>query len=531
MRFTTSSNMKTIDETTVDSYGITEAALMENAGQLTARHIRRKYLDSTGKVLVLCGKGHNGADGMVTGRWLQNWGHSVTIQTLVDPADLEGLPASQFEYIEADSSISAHQYTASSELPDADLYVDALFGTGLQGDPRPPYDQLIHQLNDQSRPVVSIDIPSGLNGDNNRPFDPCVQADTTVTFGLPKLGLLLEPGYSFVGQLITQEIGFPEPVYRKHGGPYHLITPGDVRNFLPVRFPTIHKGSAGRLAVVAGSKSYPGAPFLSARAASRVGSGLTSIIGPGGINEMQSSGERELVFPHKLAELLSSPLSDACRRFLDRQNAYVIGPGLGQSEDRRDGLKGLIPELDDPAVIDADGLNNLRDELSVFEEAESLVLTPHPGEASRLLSCSVQRILDHPIDSVRELTERTGQTVVLKTSRPVVGHPDGTISVNVSGSPALAKAGTGDVLSGLIGGLLAQNLNPGPAVSLALYLHGAAGRHAAEDLDTISVKSEDVVDNVASAIQELESPGTPDWFPVKFESIPDAIYQWNPFQN
>lgn len=530
MRFTTSTTMAKIDDKTVADYGITEAALMENAGQLTARHIRRKYLGSEAShVVVLAGKGHNGADGMVTARWLDKWGHDVTLRRLFSPDELEGLPRKQYRYLESVDSIGDGELTAESSLPGADLYIDALFGTGLEGDPRPPCDDVIRTLNDQPSPVVSIDIPSGLSGDDNLPYDPCVQADLTVTFGLPKLGMLLEPGYSFAGQLITQEIGFPESVIEDLAEQFHLITPGDVRNDLPVRFPTIHKGSAGRTTVVGGSENYPGAPFLVAQSASRIGSGLTSIAGPPLLKENQADGERDLIFPVDLPDLLSDP--SAHENFLDRQNAVVIGPGLGRSTDRREGLERLIPRLSCPAVVDADGLNNLADDLSVFRRDVPIVLTPHPGEASRLLGTDVETVMNRPVDTARRLRDETEQVVVLKTSRPVVAHPGGAISVNVSGSPALAKAGSGDVLSGLIGGLLAQNLDPSPATCLALYLHGAAGRQAAMEHDTISVKSEDVIDHVPSAIDELEHEPRPDWFPVKFESLPQSVYRWNPFPN
>lgn len=530
MRFTTATRMTKIDTRTVEDFGITESALMENAGQLAARHIRRFLESGSARVVVFAGKGHNGADGLVTARWLKNWDYDVRVGRLFEPEDLSGLPEKQYKYIEAQTGIQDFFYD-DDDLPPADLYVDALFGTGLQGDPRSPYDGLIRDLNEQGAPVASIDVPSGLNGDDNVPHDPCVQADMTVTFGLPKLGLLLEPGYSFVGELITQEIGFPDSLLSDLAGPFHLITPGDVRGDLPVRHPTIHKGSAGRLGVIGGSDQYPGAPFLVAQAGSRVGSGLTSLVGPELLPESQSHGERDLVFPFEVEDFLDGPDSDEQKQFLDRQNALVIGPGLGRSDHRREGLKALLEDLTVPAVVDADGLNNLADEPEWFSRAESLVLTPHPGEAARLLDSTPRTVINEPVESVRELTDRTRQVVVLKTSRPVVGTPAGTVSVNVSGSPALAKAGSGDVLSGLIGGLLAQHLSPGPATSLALYLHGAAGRKAAEEHDTISVRSEDVVDHVSTAIDELETETHPDWFPVKFESIPESVYRWNPFRS
>lgn len=520
--------MAVIDEKTVDSSGMTESALMENAGQLSARHIQQNFLESTERVVILTGKGHNGADGMVAARWLVQWGHDVLVCHLFDPGELDGLPEKQYRSL-GSSPVRTERYETESGLPPGELYVDALLGTGLQGDPRPPFDSAIRSLNGQENPVVSLDVPSGLNGDQNEPFDPCVHADLTVTFGLPKLGCLLEPGYSFTREVITQGIGFPQSIVHGNAGDYHLITPGDTRRYLPVRYPTIHKGSAGRLGVIGGSEEYPGAPFLTAQSASRIGSGLTSILGPSFLGKTQSNGERDLVFPGNLETLMESVVNGDTDFLVGDQDAVVIGPGLGQSTSKQSFLNKLLPELQCPAVVDADGLNNLKNDPEVFRSAKSLVLTPHPGEAARLLGRSVKTVLNDPVESLNDLVELTGHLVVLKTSRPLVGYPGGSISVNVSGSPALAKAGSGDVLSGLIGGLLAQKLDPGPATCLALYLHGAAGRHAADSLDTVSVKSEDVIDHVPTAIEELEEPGLPGWFPVKFESIPDSVYQWNPF--
>ncbi len=386
-------------------------------------------------------------------------------------------------------------------------------------------------LNKRQSPVVSVDVPSGLNGDDNQPYDPCVRADLTVTYGLPKLGLLLEPGYTYAGKLVAQEIGFPPASYGEFDEDRHLITAPDVAGLLPGKNPVSHKGDAGRLAVLAGSEQYPGAPFLVGNAASTSGVGLTALIGPENLSAMAGRSERDLVFPYTLDGILFSERPAEQEEFLNRQNGFVIGPGLGQSKRLRDGLVDFLREMTQPAVLDADGLNNLREDLEVISDCEGVVLTPHPGEASRLLGSSPETVRTNPIESVKKLVNLTHNTVVLKSSRPVVGHPDGTISVNVTGTAALAKAGTGDVLSGIVGGFLAQGLDPGPASCLGLYLHGASGRVASEELNTISVRSQDVVESLPPAIRELKRGAQPDWFPVRTESQYEEVLGWNPFPN
>ncbi|MFB6345622.1 MAG: NAD(P)H-hydrate dehydratase, partial [bacterium] len=412
--------------------------------------------------------------------------------------------------------------------PVANLYVDALLGTGLKGDPREPYDECIRELNMRSAPVVSVDIPSGLGGDYHLPFDPCVEATLTVTYGLPKLGMLFEPGYTQAGQIIVQELGFPDSIYKEESGPTHLISPYDMRDFLPKRRLTDHKGNAGRLSVFGGSVRYPGAAFLAGNAAATAGAGLVSLIGPEDLTHSQGEDSRDLIFPFVFDDIQEDP-PEEYERFMRHQDAYVVGPGMDQSEGKRRWLERLVEDLQAPAVFDADGINNLSHEPEVFQQCENTVLTPHPGEAGRLLSKDISTVLKKPLESTKKLIELTGQTIVLKTSRPIIGHPDGTFSVNVTGTPALAKAGSGDVLSGMIGAFLAQGLDPGPAACLGTYLHGAGSRLIQQEEDIVTVRSPQLLDCMSEAFRELEEGGCPNWYPVKFESHSRETLHWHPF--
>ncbi len=532
MRFTTGERMARIDQTTIDDYKISNEALMETAGQLTARHIRTHLLSdhNSQRIVILCGKGHNGADGLVAARWLDKWGYRVCVLMATGEQQCSKLTQQQAVSLHREQTVEFKTYKSGDTLPGADLYVDALLGTGLNGDPREPFAEIIDRLNRRHQPVAAIDIPSGLGGDYHLPYKPCVKADLTVTMGLPKIGMLLEPGYTNAGMVIVQELGFPESVYDDKAGPCHLITGFEMKNYLPGRQLTDHKGNAGRLAVLAGSKMYPGAAFLAGSAAADSGAGLVSIIGPENLSRNQTPGERDLIFPYNQDELLNMPEEDEkFRSFCRKQNAFIIGPGLGQSENIKKTIKKLLPRLNKPAVIDADGLNIFADDPRQLKKCTNTILTPHPGEAARLLSRSLNTILKKPVESVRKIAELTGQTVILKTSRPIVAHPNDTYSINVTGTPALSKAGSGDVLTGIIGALLAQGLETGPAACLGLYLHGAAGRKAAEQKNIITVRSEDLIDNISGSINELATGGQPPWFPLKFEGHSTHTLLWNPF--
>lgn len=528
MRFTTAERMARIDRIAIEDHDIAEPALMETAGQMTARHTRKHFLNSdhSQHVCVICGKGHNGADGLVAARWLDQWGYDASV-CIVDPIDdCSELTQQQYSSVVQNSRIQVDDDVDS--ICQADVYIDAMLGTGLSGDPRPPYDNVINQLNKRPEPVVCLDIPSGLSGDDPVPYDPCVHGNLTVTFGLPKLGMLLEPGYTITGPVVAQELCFPQEAYREEAGEYHLISASDMRPHLKHRRLTDHKGVAGRLGVIAGSERFPGASFLVGSSAYTVGAGLVSLIGPEQIHYQQDSENQDIIFTIDQQTMIEqSP-----EAFLDQQEeleAFVIGPGLDKTDTKAEWLGQIIPELSIPAVIDADGLNNCADRPELFRDTSGLVLTPHPGEASRLLDKPVGAIMEDPIEHVMELVDVTEQTVVLKGSRPVIGHPDGSISVNVTGTPALAKAGSGDVLSGMIGGFLTQGIEPGPAACLGTYLHGAAGRAASRSMPTTAVRSNDIVDHIPEAIEEFESSGYPDWYPVKFESHSLDTLTWNPF--
>ncbi len=525
--------MGRIDRITVEKHQIAETALMETAGQLTARHARSYFLCSgdSHSIVILCGKGHNGADGMVAGRWLAKWGYYVQVLLVSGASELSELPRKQLTSLERGQLVKIKEYEPGEILPGADLYIDALLGTGLSGDPREPYAELIDRLNRKKQPVVSVDVPSGLSGDYHLPFNPCVKADMTVTFGLPKLGSLLEPGYINAGKLIVQELGFPETTYQAEAGPCHLITGFDMQSFLPQRRPHDHKGSAGRLLIIAGSQKYPGAAFLTANAAAKAGAGLVSLVGPEALTQQQTAGERDLIFPTNQQRLIERGLQTDCFvELLNEQDAVVIGPGLDQTTGKKELLQNLLPKLTRPAVIDADGLNNLSASPEIFRQLESAVLTPHPGELARLLSKDIRTILSRPVESCRQLVDRTEQTVVLKTSRPLIVHPDGSYSINVSGGPALAKAGSGDVLSGIIGAFLGGGLAPGPAACLGCYLHGAAGRQLAQNQDAVTARAEDVIQILPEIFKQLREGALPADFPLQFESHSPETLQWNPFQ-
>ncbi len=524
MRITTAERMASIDRRSFDERGLPEAALMETAGQMVARHAREQFpLDGHGRIHVYAGKGHNGADGLVAARWFLQWGHSVDVWLAESIESCSDLTRTHFHALPDGPSVRVH--SGPDDVPDSDplLVLDGLLGTGLAGDPRPPFDRAIDAINRTDAPVVAVDAPSGLSGDHPRPYDPCVQADLTVTFGLPKVGLLAEPGYLRTGDLIVQGLTFPPDIVAEEAGDGHLISPHESADWLPARKPDDHKGSAGRLAIVAGSESYPGAPQLVADAAGRTGTGLISMILPDR-PRTPFPANSDAIYPLTQKEIWQHPDLDQ----LDNQDAFVVGPGLGDRVDSAD-LRSFLLAREQPVVLDADGLNRLAEEPDILRELPGSILTPHPGEAGRLLDRDPKWIVDHSLEAAEALRELTGQTVLLKTSRPVVAHPNGSYSLHVGGHPALATAGSGDVLCGILGALLASGLPPGKAACLGLYLHGGSSRLAAREIPDVSVRAGDLPSYVPDVIQSLRNDEIPDWYPVRFESVSEPVLNWHPW--
>jgi len=489
MKLVTSEHMRELDRRTIEDLGVPSLVLMENAGRSTYQILRREFPDLASPVVVLAGRGNNGGDGFVVARYLANAGIPVTVfllaardqvqgDALVNLKILEGLGVAVEEVLGEDQ-LSAVVHRMSR----AGLVVDALLGTGLNSPVRGLLAQLIDKLNQVRPPVLAVDIPSGLSADTGEPLGAAVQAAVTVTYGFPKIGQIVPPGRDLVGRLWQVDISIPPALAQDFT--IELAEAAEMRALLPPRPFAGHKGTFGHLVVVAASEGKTGAATLSAEAALRTGTGLVTVAVPASLNDILEGKITEamtLPIPEAggaraLGEGALAPLND----FLADKTAVALGPGLGTHPETQGVVRALVRDCPLPMVVDADGVNALAGHLEVLKSsAGPRILTPHPGEMSRLLGTTPKEVQSRRLDTAREVATAHGVWVVLKGAQTLVADPEGRVSFNPTGNPVLASGGTGDVLTGLIGGFLAQRVSPWDAARLGVYLHGLTADYLAE---------------------------------------------------
>jgi NAD(P)H-hydrate epimerase len=439
--------------------GVSEATLVDRAGGAVARGARRLLGGAYGRrVVIVCGKGNNGADGRVAGQRLAGWGARV------DRFDLAGPEQAAFDAPGLDRALGR-----------ADLAVDAMFGTGFRGPLQGDAALAAGALTAAACPVLAVDIPSGVDGLTGAVRGPAVEAIATVCLAALKPGLVFYPGAALAGDVDVADIGIAP------GAPALGVTEeADVVAWLPRRAPESHKWSVGGVYVLGGSQGMTGAPMLAARAALRAGAGIVVAGLPGDAAARASGGE---VITRSLPATSGGALDEAAVKEvldgLDRFRALVIGPGLGQSPTTVAAVRRLVAEAPIPLVLDADGLNALAGDVELLAgRTAATVITPHAGEYARLAGESVG---DDRVAAARRLAERAGAVVVLKGSRTVVADPTGRATVNTTGGPWLATAGTGDVLSGVVGALAARGLPAFRAAAAGAWIHGSSGDRAGHD--------------------------------------------------
>jgi NAD(P)H-hydrate epimerase len=474
--------------------------LMERAGAGTAR----ACLDLLGggygrRAVVVCGKGNNGGDGLVVARVLARAGVR-TVVFLLEPAHVLREPsAGNLARLERETDVRVRSFDPAAlahELDRADLAVDAIFGTGFRGAPDDAWAEAIDLLNTGPAPVVSVDIASGVEGATGAVAGVAVRADLTVTFGAAKLGSMLLPGAGYAGDVRVVDIGFDDAAMPTDVG---LTEPADVAGALPARAVDGHKKASGTVVVVAGSRAMTGAVRLVARAAARVGAGYVIVAVPRSILAVVQAELEETVFLPLPETSAGTVAPDALGEVLDAlagAHALAIGPGLSRVAETARFVRELVNAAPVPSVIDADALNAFAGDASALADRNAeAVLTPHVGELTRL----VNRSLDDPVTEARSLARGTDAIALLKGTRTVVAAPNGHVRVNPTGSTALATAGTGDVLTGTIGGFLARGAEPFDAAWAGAFVHGLAGMLAGADLGD-GVVAGDVAERLPEAI-------------------------------
>ena len=481
--------IRSVDRAAVKGYGISGIQLMENAGAGVAGTVKeellRRGLDPRGgRVAVFCGKGNNGGDGFAAARHLANAGLAVEVFLLGAASDLRGDARANCEswkkmggavrVIRTVSALDRHD----SFLRHSAVLVDAIFGTGLASPPKGVHASVIERINSLGKPVVSVDVPSGIDATTGAVLGVAVAASATATMAMPKIGLYVYPGKGHAGRVEVIDIGAPAALTSGDEIRWNLVTGEGVRATLRPRLPDTHKGTYGHLLVVGGSPGKSGAAYLTAMGAMRGGAGLVTLAVPEGLSEAMEAKTTEVMtqgLPASGAGTLDPDSFDAITGMLPRKAAIVVGPGLGFNPGTEAFMTSLLKKTGLPLVIDADGLNSITGLELVKRVRAEVVLTPHPGEAARLLDTTTVAIQNDRVGSATRLAALTGSTVVLKGAATVTASPSGEVYINATGNPGLATAGTGDVLAGMIGALLAQGYGAADASVAAVYVHGLAG--------------------------------------------------------
>lgn len=516
MRIVTGKQMNVLDTWAKDVMGIPTLLLMENAGQAVARKVKGIIEDSQDKfVIFLIGKGNNGGDALVAARHLSQQGVEIKLFLLFSPETFRGATLENWRYIEK-MGLKWHHleddnsfYLLKLSLNQCNIVVDGIFGTGYAGNPSGKIAKAIQIVNESLIPILAIDAPSGLNADTGQVGEPCIRAKYTVTLAWLKRGLVVYPGKNMVGDLEVADISLPQEGLDTLENKEYYITEDLAKQLLPSVEPDGYKNSFGHALVVAGSAGMTGAAYLASRAVLRSGAGMVTTCLPISLRE-----HYDLAFPEALtiglAETEQKTLSVDCWQVLaeqlERKEAIVFGPGLGRGTEISCLLAELLAQSSSPIVIDADGLNALAQEPDIIKSAQvPVILTPHPGEMARLLNVSVEAVQAERAESVRAAAAMYGAIVVLKGAATITSDPEGELYINSTGNPALATAGTGDVLAGTIAGLLAQGVNPLAATVLGVYLHGLAGDLLAQDKGNRGILAGEVADYLPLARRKLST--------------------------
>ena len=512
MEILTSEEMRRIDAHAIRRMKIPSLCLMECAGLRVVEAIQTRFPDiARRRVAVLCGKGNNGGDGFVVARHLAGRGIDCRVILAADPRGLSGdarvnYRAARGAGVPIEIASTARAWAvARRTVAECDLIVDALLGTGLTGPARGLIGKILSEIGKLDAPVVAVDLPSGLSGDSSEVPGPAVNAVLTVALCRPKIAHLLPPACLRTGDLEIADIGIPPAAVATVRPRIFTIEQADVARVLPVRARDAHKGTFGHALIVAGAPGKAGAAALAARAALRAGAGLVTAASPAAARPEVASFAPE-VMTSGIPEGDPGAALDYLLSECAGKSAVALGPGLGRAPKTVTWIRRFVAGCPVPLVLDADGLNSFGGSAPALARGRHiLVLTPHPGEMARLLAVPVREVLRDRIGAARALARAAKAIVVLKGMATLVATPDGHVYVNGTGNPGMATGGSGDVLTGLLAGLLAQRPDPLGAVLLGVRIHGRAGDLAAAALGEAGLVAGDILDRIPAALRELAS--------------------------
>lgn len=487
---------------------------MAEAGRAVAREIIQRF--DTCPVVVVCGRGNNAGDGFIAARTLAEFGYPVTAVLLGNPEDLRGSAARAFDSILGVGVPLSGPQELPMHLDGAHVVVDAILGIGLRGQATGPAAEAIEAVNACSAPVVAVDVPSGLREmEPGEETGPVVRADLTVTFGLPKLCLLTVPGWIFAGEVVVAPINFPTELLEDATNPLNMADTPDLRAWLPARAADANKGHFGRVGIVAGSAECAGAAILCARAALRSGAGLVTIFTPPALNPVYKVALPEAttaIVPSTSTDWLTEASADEILRRAERMDVLAVGPGMGTGPSQAGLLAEIVRGFTGPLVLDADALTLLAGAdcgPGLIEGRHNVVLTPHPGEMSRLTGLTTAQVQHDRIGVARAFAMKHGVTLLLKGAATLVVRPDGGVFVNPGATSALAKAGTGDVLTGLVAALIAQGAEPWQAAVTSAQVHLSAGLSIAGRIGERGLLATDLADELPATLLAVERDDPP----------------------
>jgi len=519
MRVLNTQQMREADRRTIEGIGLPSIVLMENAGRQVVAAMESTFdaLPSM-RIAVICGRGNNGGDGFVVARVLRERAIAATVVLVGESAQVKGDARANLDVLRAlgEDVIEIRDAGAwelhGADILDADLIVDALVGTGLTAPLSGLYETVVQDLNASGKPVVSIDLPSGLSADTPEPIGPAVDATLTVTLGAPKLSLVLPPGEIVAGSLLIADIGIPAAVIGDVDGPWvELLTRPAMRALVQPRAPDSHKGDYGHVLIVAGSPGKTGAAVLAGLGALRSGAGRVTIATPAGSAPVIAALGAEfmtLALPEDSSGCLDASAIDTVLAF--DADVVAAGPGLGRTAGVRAFIHALIEQCPVPLVLDADAIAAFTGESDrvVAREGADVVITPHPGEMAALLGLSTEDVQANRIGLARDFSASHRVHVILKGHRTIIATPEGRTFINLTGNAGMATAGTGDVLTGALAAWAGQLLDAEAACKLAVHLHGLAGDLAEADEGDVGLIAGDIIDRLGEAVLDLTARRT-----------------------
>jgi NAD(P)H-hydrate epimerase len=504
MKVSSVAQMRQMDRSAIERGGISELLLMECAGLAATEVITRHYAVRGKRWLLLCGTGNNGGDGLVVARHLHSRGAQVQIVLLGDAQRFGEAAATNWATVNKLALpvlSTADAQPILAEIERCDGVVDGLLGTGITRAVEGLYAEVIAAVNASGKWVVSLDIASGTNGDTGRVMGVAIQAQHTITFGLPKTGNLLYPGFVLGGKLWVSHIGFPPRLYEQDA----LLTATNDAVTLPPRDPEGHKGTFGDMLFVAGAGSYYGAPYYSALACMKAGGGYVRLATPASVAPVVASRAGELVYlPQAETETRSLAASNKEKLLeaISKVDFVVIGPGTSLHEETQSLLRELVAGVDKPLLIDGDGISAVVDAHDLLRQRSApTVLTPHTGEFARLMGMETGAVEADRVAALRRACADLQVAIVLKGAHSLIGYADGRVYVNLSGNSGMASAGSGDVLTGTIAAMAGLGLPFDEAVRMGVFVHGVAGDLAAQAVGEDGMTAQDILMALPQAVR------------------------------